>query len=105
MELDFEDCFGLTKQICENVPVFKLTLLHPEWPKLYGVLAILSAKGLPMIFCFIPDNARVAVQYLKQYISPLFITLLGVRLYSILFLIQRVIKNFGLQVTYFCIVN
>ena len=23
-----------------------LTLLHSEWPKLYGVLAILSAKGL-----------------------------------------------------------
>ena len=25
-----------------------LTLLHSEWPKLYGVLAILSAKGLSM---------------------------------------------------------
>ena len=24
----------------------QLTLLHSEWPKLYGVLAILSAKGL-----------------------------------------------------------
>ena len=23
-----------------------LTLLHPEWPKLYGVLAVLSAIGL-----------------------------------------------------------
>ena len=27
-----------------------LTLLHSEWPKLYGVLAILSAIGLKLLF-------------------------------------------------------
>ena len=26
--------------------IILLTLLHSEWPKLYGVLAILSATGL-----------------------------------------------------------
>ena len=29
-----------------NVYPLTLTLLHLEWPNLYGVLAILSAKGL-----------------------------------------------------------
>ena len=27
MDLDFEDCFGLTKEICENVPECKLTMI------------------------------------------------------------------------------
>ena len=38
------------------VPLFNgslfLTLLHSEWPKLYGVLAILSAIGLKEGICF-----------------------------------------------------
>ena len=29
--------------------VFDLTLLHSEWPKLYGVLAVLSAIGLKQV--------------------------------------------------------
>ena len=29
---------------------FALTLLHSEWPKLYGVLAILSAIGLIWLY-------------------------------------------------------
>ena len=35
-----------------------LTLLHPEWPKLYGVLAILSAKGLNQSSVTFPDNSK-----------------------------------------------
>ena len=31
---------------CDNFTLFFLTLLHSEWPKLYGVLAVLSATGL-----------------------------------------------------------
>ena len=30
----------------EEVSIQHLILLHSHWPKLYGVLAILSAKGL-----------------------------------------------------------
>ena len=32
--------------VSESWSYFKLTLLHSEWPKLYGVLAVLSAIGL-----------------------------------------------------------
>ena len=30
---------------------YSLTLLHSEWSKLYGVLAILSAIGLTAVIC------------------------------------------------------
>ena len=42
--------------------ILSFTLLHSEWPKLYGVFAILSAIGLKSIHHFIraihqtPDN-------------------------------------------------
>ena len=32
-----------------------LTLLHSEWPKLYGVLAILSAIGLNKVYSYKKD--------------------------------------------------
>ena len=32
--------------------IFTFTLLHSEQPKLYGVLAVLSAIGLKSMFCF-----------------------------------------------------
>ena len=37
---------GLTELLPLKVKHFILTLLHSEWPKLYGVLAVLSAVGL-----------------------------------------------------------
>ena len=36
-----------------------LTLLHSEWPKLYGVLAILSAIGLKVKLLYIIETLRV----------------------------------------------
>ena len=45
-----------------NLPY--LTLLHSEWPKLYGVLAILSAKGLTL-FSFL-DTMRGYLQQIRQ---------------------------------------
>lgn len=43
------------------------------------------------------DNAQMAILYIKRFLSPLFLLLLGVRLYSILFLIGRIMKNFHLE--------
>ncbi|XP_053375857.1 uncharacterized protein LOC123533302 isoform X1 [Mercenaria mercenaria] len=43
------------------------------------------------------ENAQIALLYLKRFLSPLFLLLLGVRLYSILFLIGRIMKNFELE--------
>ena len=39
----------LTKQSRFKPSCSKLTLLHSEWPKLYRVLAILSAIGLMIL--------------------------------------------------------
>ena len=38
--------------------VFSLSLLHSEWPKLYGVLAILSAIGLSIGANSIGDEGK-----------------------------------------------
>ena len=37
----------------ENTKILLLTLLHLKWPKLYGVLAILSAIGLNKYYLLI----------------------------------------------------
>ena len=42
---------------CKEEQIFSLTLLHSEWPKLNGVLAILNAVGL-----------RVTHNFLKSYL-------------------------------------
>ena len=38
-----------------KVSHFSLTLLHSEWLKLYGVLAVLSAIGLKVFTFVLPD--------------------------------------------------
>ena len=47
-----------------------LTLLHSEWPKLYGVLAILSAIGLKQNFTANVINAQITVFGLDLRLVP-----------------------------------
>ena len=62
----------LLKCVCKKLEMYKkykdaptlclvkwpLTLLHSERPKLYGVLAVLSAAGLTCILCLWPRHCR-----------------------------------------------
>ena len=58
----------------KNVP--SLTLLHSEWPKLYGVLAVLSAKGLrcqktdkKINVCVIKKNKQTKNKFQPSYME------------------------------------
>ena len=48
----------LHSERCRNIQIFRavveadLTLLHSEWPKLLRVLAVLSAIGITLHFCY-----------------------------------------------------
>lgn len=64
----------------------------------YNMVAIII-----YIMC-ISENGRYAMNYLLRFLSPLFLMLLGMRLYSLLYVIQRVIKNFGFEVSEFCLI-
>ena len=48
---------SLKQEFAPREAHFFLTLLHPEWPKLYGVLAVLSAIGL-RVDLFEEDNSK-----------------------------------------------
>ena len=57
---------------------FTLTLLHSEWPKLHGVLAILSSKGLTSLFyvqrrvtAFIPTDLHLSILPLRIFIPSM----------------------------------
>ena len=52
-------CFDEILQIHLLDMLLHLTLLHSEWPKLYGVLASLSTIGLN--FCF--DRERLFIKH------------------------------------------
>ncbi|KAL4223201.1 hypothetical protein ACF0H5_016673 [Mactra antiquata] len=43
------------------------------------------------------ENGRYAMNYLLKFLNPLFLMLLGIRLYSILYVIQRIVKKFGFE--------
>ena len=58
--------YGTEQQMSKIINLRVLILLHTEWPKLYKILAILSAiyTGLK-----IPRNILLAQAYLHQYLK------------------------------------
>ena len=58
MDKEFLDSFGSRKSYLKaDVHQGTLILLHSEWPKLYRVLAILSATGLSKVLCYTSEQS------------------------------------------------
>ena len=56
--------------------ILNLTLLHLDWPKLYGVLAILSAIGLNLInLTFLPISLQVKLGVFMAYLKSIGVVL------------------------------
>ena len=47
-----------------------------------------------MSYASVSDSANKAVMFMKKFLSPFFLITVGIRLYSILFIVDRVTKNF-----------
>ncbi|KAL3858142.1 hypothetical protein ACJMK2_012752 [Sinanodonta woodiana] len=91
--------------LCSMVAIYVMKeetdLLHhpletPSSWRRYNRAQSVFSLGLAIINTTV-GNASLAVQFLLKYLSPMFLVLLSVRLYSILFIIHRVIKKFELE--------
>ena len=69
----YPDAFTVLK-IFLPIFAYSLTLLHSEWPKLYGVLAFLSAIELITYTILNLLLPRKLLDFLKNAILPLFIS-------------------------------
>ena len=67
----------------KQVPV--LTLLHPEWPKLHGVLAILSANRVKQELFYLsldPCLVQVGLYFAHTYITDKIILAAAASMYG-----------------------
>lgn len=57
-------------------------------------------EDLSIFFYFSVDSAGMAIGFLMKFLRPFFLLTLGVRLYSILYIIEALLKKDVLQVRF-----